>query len=251
MQDIKYKVVVKTTHKHSDRMDNCANTWLKDIDYVCITDKLTGKYNELSMSDDDEYTSNEEKTVNFINLVRTTTQFDEYDWLVFIDDDAILNRLKFEYIAPKLDKNHPYGLIIASYTEEPNLKYLSGGCGYFISPQLIKQCNEITVKGCGYEDVSMGKWYKENNIKLRETYIDDNQEHYIKLNGWFPLQNEYDKVNDGKTGPEYVLKLIDKIKHNNKINEHLRTHCTHHYIKHLPLMQYIYDRFNEWTPNDL
>lgn len=250
MEDIKYKVIVKTTHKHSSRMDNCVATWLKDVDYICITDKLTGNYNELSVSQNDDYRSNEEKTVNFINLVRTTNMFDEYDWLVFIDDDAILNKLKFEYIAPKLDKNFAYGLIIASYTEEPNLKYLSGGCGYFISPQLIKKCNEMTIKNYGYEDVSMGKWYKENNIGMRETYFDNGEWKYIKLNGWFPLQNEYHKVNDGKTGSDYVPTLIDKIKNNKKINDHLRTHCTHHYIKHLALMDYIHQRFKEWTPNN-
>ena len=104
-----YKIILKTSHKHTDRVDNCVNTWLSTLDYVCLTDKLTGKYPEISGSKHDDYNSNEEKTINFINLVRTTNQFDNYDWLVFIDDDAILNIKLFESILPYLEKTKVYG----------------------------------------------------------------------------------------------------------------------------------------------
>jgi len=88
---MKYKIVLKTTHKNINRVDNCVSTWLSTLNYVCLTDKLTHLFNEWSGSSSDAYNSNEEKTVNFINHVITTNEYDDYDWLVFIDDDAILN----------------------------------------------------------------------------------------------------------------------------------------------------------------
>ena len=134
---MKYKVILKTSHKNQSRIDSCVKTWLSNLDYICLTDKLTGKYNEISGSNSDDYSSNEEKTVNMINFIRGG-MFNEYDWLVFIDDDAILNSKLFESIISSLDKNYVYGLNNkGAYKKNINLDYPSGGAGYFISPSII------------------------------------------------------------------------------------------------------------------
>ena len=231
-----YKIVLKTSHKHTERVDNCVETWLSALDYVCLTDKLTGKYPEISGSDKDDYQSNEEKTVTFINLVRTTDQFDKYDWLVFIDDDAILNIPLFETFLPTMDKSMVYGYSMkGSYTKNPEIDYPSGGCGYFISPQLIKTCEPMSVHGTGYEDVSMGIWLRDNNISINST---------IKLNGWFPFQRYFNDL--WTKGDSYVEEMISEFKE--KDVTFLHKHVTHHYIRHKSFMKYLHTLLNEKSP---
>ena len=226
---MKYKVILKTSNKHSDRVSNCVNTWLGSLDYVCLTDKLTGNYPEFSGSLDDGYESNEEKTVNFINVVRSTSQYDEYDWLVFIDDDAILNVSMFESIIETLDKSKVYGHnMIGCYSGDRTLAYPSGGCGYFISPSVIKGTSSMTNKGYRYEDVCMGKWLEENNISIDSS---------LKLNGWFPFQSHYTKL--WEQGSKYVPTLIASL--SDKDRDFLTNHLTHHYIRHVAFMEYIND----------
>jgi hypothetical protein len=242
---MKYKIVLKTSHKHTDRVDNCLETWLSALDYVCLTDKLTGRPNEISCSDKDDYQSNEEKTVNFINLVRTTDQFDAYDWLVFIDDDAILNIPLFEKVITFFSKTAVYGYSMkGSYTKEPELDYPSGGCGYFISPQLIKNCQPMTIKGYGYEDVCMGAWLKENQIKIYDKFLDSNVLHRLYLNGWFPFQRYFNDL--WKEGDSYVPKMLADLTEEDVT--FLHKHVTHHYIRHKSFMRYLHTLLNEKSP---
>lgn len=240
-----YKIILKTSHKHTNRVDNCVNTWLSTLDYVCLTDKLTGKYPEISGSKYDDYNSNEEKTVNFINLVRTTDQFDNYDWLVFIDDDAILNIPEFESIIQYLDKEFVYGYKMkGSYQKEPELDYPSGGCGYFISPQLIKKCKPMTAKGYGYEDVCMGKWLEENRVKIQDKYMVASLMVPLYLNGWFPFQRYFNDL--WKEGDSYVAKMISELTEEDVT--FLHKHVTHHYIRHTSFMKYLHTLLNEKSP---
>ena len=241
-----YKIILKTSHKHTERVDNCVNTWLSTLDFVCLTDKLTGKYPEISCSDKDDYHSNEEKTVNFINLVRTTDQFDAYDWLVFIDDDAILNIPLFESIVPHLDKTRVYGYSMkGSYLKDVELDYPSGGCGYFISPELIKKCEPMTVKGYGYEDVCMGKWLQENKMKITNKYMIGDMLHQLNLNGWFPFQRFFNDL--WKEGDSYVPKMISEFTEEDVT--FLHKHVTHHYIRHKPYMEYLHTLLNKKASN--
>ena len=237
-----YKIILKTSHKHTDRVDNCANTWLATLDYVCLTDKLTGRHPEISGSDSDDYNSNEEKTVNFINLVRTTDQFDGYDWLVFIDDDALLNIPVFEALVNHLEKDKVYGYSMkGSYTADPELDYPSGGCGYFISPQLIKKCEPMTVKGYNYEDVCMGKWLHENNVTISSKYIIGEESYKLHLNGWFPFQRFFNDL--WKEGDGYVQKMISQL--TEEEIAFLHRHVTHHYIRHKSFMEYVHNLLNK------
>jgi hypothetical protein len=242
---MKYKIVLKTSHKHTERVDNCLETWLSALDYVCLTDKLTGKCPEISGSKSDDYKSNEEKTVTLINLARTTDQFDAYDWLVFIDDDAILNIPLFESIITHLDKTKVYGYSMkGSYTAEPEIDYPSGGCGYFISPELIKKCEPMTMKGYGYEDVCLGKWLQENKIKITNTYMIGSLLYQLHLNGWFPFQRYFNDL--WKEGDSYVDKMVSEFTEEDVT--FLHKHVTHHYIRHKPFMKYLHTLLNEKSP---
>ena len=237
-----YKIILKSSSKHTDRVDNCLKTWLSSLDYVIITDKLTGAANELSMSSNSDYDSNEEKTVNFINYVQAHPDEFDQDWLVFIDDDAILNVPLFESIIKYLDKQHVYGNKMKGvYKKDPELDYPSGGCGYFISPELIKKCQPMTKKGYGYEDVCMGKFLEENRVKIYDKYMVGNLLTPIKLNGWFPWQNHYEKL--WTNGESYIPQLISELKEE-EVN-FLRNHVTHHYIRHQSLMKFIHEEIKK------
>lgn len=237
-----YKIILKSSSKHIDRVDNCLKTWLSPLDYVIITDKLTGAANELSMSSSDGYQSNEEKTVNFINYVQAHPDEFNQDWFVFIDDDAILNQGQFESIINHLDKDNVYGYKMkGSYQKDPELDYPSGGCGYFISPQLIKKCKPMTKKGYGYEDVCMGKWLEENRVKIHDKYMVGSVMVPIRLNGWFPWQKHFEKL--WEKGDSYVKEMIPLLTEEDV--KLLHASITHHYIRHASLMDFIYNEIKK------
>lgn len=234
---IKWKVILKTSHRNLDRVENCITTWLDGLDYVCLTDRLTGKYNEISGSNDDSYESNEQKTVTLINLIRETELFSDYDWLVFIDDDAILNVKMFKKVIGQLDRKNVYGLILSGFDKAPGLRYPSGGSGYFISPSVIKRKGPMINRGWGFEDASIGKWIEENNINLVE------MPKGIKLNGWFPFEKHWKNLITGGNG--YANRMVQSL--SGEDDDFLQSHLTHHYIRWKPFMKYIHD-VNEKSP---
>lgn len=237
-----YKIILKSSSKHTERVANCLKTWLAPLDYVIITDKLTGAANELSMSSDDGYKSNEEKTVNFINYVQAHPDEFNQDWFVFIDDDAILNTHLFESIINHLDKQYVYGYRMKGvFQKDLQLDYPSGGCGYFISPELIKKCKPMTIKGYGYEDVCMGKWLEENRVKIHDKYMNGSLMIPLKLNGWFPWQKHYEPL--WSKGESYVSQLISELTESDI--QFLKEHVTHHYIRHHSLMEYIHEQIKK------
>ncbi len=249
-----YKIILKTTNKHSDRVESCLATWLKDLDYVCLTDVLTDKFNEISGTTREDYDSAEEKTVYMINLVKSSGLFDAYDWLVFIDDDAILNVKMFEHIIGCLDKNTVYGLkMCGSFQREPNLLYPSGGSGYFISPSLIKKANKMTNKEWGTEDAAVGKWIQENNLYFDDHYTCDGVRRYLNLNGWFPFPEEYHKMTQEELQEHggYGAKMLDYVEDHDRKKQQLRRFLTGHYIRNRAMMEYLYSAHESWTPEYL
>lgn len=251
---MKYKVILKTSSVNKHRVYNCLSTWLKDIDYVCLTDELTGEFNELSGSERIDYYSAEEKTVFFINHVMATNEYDDYDWLAFIDDDAILNTKMFEYVVPYMNKEYIYGLKMhGSYEKAPTTIYPSGGSGYFISPFLIKKQHPMIDNQWGVEDASMGRWMEQNNIRLEEHIEIDGKKFHLKLNGWFPFSEERKGINDQDMSDAKVfpIRILENIKDRNQKLKDINSCMTHHYIRWKPLMEYILDCFQKWTPDNM
>jgi hypothetical protein len=250
---MKYKVIVKTSSNNKNRVHNCLATWLKGLDYVCLTDNLTGEFNEISGSKRTDYYSAEEKTVFFINHVKDNN-YDEYDWLAFIDDDAILNIKMFEYILPYMNKDYVYGLKMrGSYEKAPNTVYPSGGSGYFISPSLIKKHNYMIDNKWGVEDASVGRWLEQNNIPLEDHLDIDGKRVYLKLNGWFPFQKERNQVSQQDINNEkvYPIRILENISDPEQKLKDINSCMTHHYIRWKPLMVYIHDCFQLWKPENL
>jgi hypothetical protein len=236
---MKYKIILKTSSKHKNRIENCLNTWLVSQDYICLTDNILGGVGEeFSGSKRTDYSSNEEKTVNFIN--NGAEHYKNYDWLVFIDDDAIINTLGLKYILPYLNKDFVYGLsMLGAWPKDQTLNFPSGGASYFISPKLIMSMPPMPIRGHGQEDVSMGEWLRENNKQITNSYEINGKKLKLYLNGWYPFSDMSQKSCD----------LIDDISADK--NLFLRKHFTHHYIKESCLMNYIYNVFKNWTPQNI
>lgn len=251
---MKYKIILKTSNKNKERVHFCLDTWLKGEDYICLTDTLTGEFNEISGSSREDYYSAEEKTLFLINHVKDSTDFDEYDWLAFIDDDAILNIKMFNYILPYMNKDYVYGLkMYGVYEKAPKTIYPSGGSGYFISPSLIKKSGYMIDNGWGIEDAAVGRWIEQNGIHL-EDHLDINGERkYLRLNGWFPFGDERHRLSPDHEShsPLFAEKIIENILNPENTAKIIKSCMTHHYIRWHLLMKYIHNHFQEWTPNDM
>lgn len=246
---VKYKIILKTTHKNTHRVKQCLNTWLKDLDYVCLTDTITGLFNEFSGSDNDTYNSNEEKTVNLINKIRETDFLNEYDFLFFIDDDAYLNVNYLNYLLPYLDIDRVYGLAMGGYPNNPDLVFPSGGSGYILPVKKIKTFLPISrppYTTGGSEDVVVGNWLSENNQKIYQSVIIEGREHFFKLNGWWPFHREK-TVLEEKEGQvhDYHRVIIERIV-DKETENFLNKHLTHHYVRHNYEMTYIHSILKDW-----
>lgn len=220
---MKIKIVIKTTNKNKKRVKNCVSTWLKNLDYVCMTDRISGLFKEeISCSKKEDYDSAEEKICNFLNKVREGL-YSNFDWLFFIDDDAILNYSNLKSKLENLDKNKVYGYdMIRAWPEDLSLSFPSGGAGYLISPCLIRSSSSIEKINVGAEDVRLGIWMKENEIKL---------EHSLDLWPWFPLisVSYYDFKDAEKTSSFAVESLFDKFKQEDL--NFIKSKTTLHYIR--------------------
>ena len=71
MYDNMLFVLISTTHKNQERILSVKNTWAKHMDHLYYSDHCDVDNNIIKVSDDDCYTSNEEKGINIwiLNLV--------------------------------------------------------------------------------------------------------------------------------------------------------------------------------------
>ena len=242
-----YKIILKTTCKHVDRVRNCARTWLQGKDYVCLTDNLTGEFNELSASSRTDYYSAEEKTAHLFNQVLQHGLYREYDWLVLLDDDAILNTRMFEYILPHLDLSRFYGLAMArTKPEDPDFLFPSGGAGYLFSPGIIK--SPFHKHDIGLEDVAVGYWLQENGIPIHRHFDANGKKCVLRLNGWFPFVEEKKKLGiDDRDN----LALLVEARRDPDIRKRVMRCMTHHYITNYEMMKYVHDVYQTFMPDDL
>jgi len=224
----------------------CMKTWLKDVPYVCLTDFLTGKFKEISGSRREDYYSAEEKTCFLINRVKNTAEFDQYDWLVFIDDDAILNVKMLDYVIKYLNKDYVYGLPMQGFPRKPTLLFPSGGSSYYISPSLIKKSTPIVDQNWGTEDVSVGQWIKDNNLNLIDYFYIDDKKHQLNLNGWFPFSDDSLKMppEDLNNPSPYATRLLKTVNDLGGKELFLKKSMVQHYKRELEIMQYNKKRFN-------
>jgi hypothetical protein len=151
-----------------------------------------------------------------------------------------------------MNKDYVYGLKMHGvYEKAPKTIYPSGGSGYFISPSLIKKNGYMIDNGWGVEDAAVGRWIEQNGIHL-EDHLDINGERkYLRLNGWFPFSEEKNRVNSTEQNDHelFPIRVLENIQNKEKKFEDINSCMTHHYIRWRPLMEYIHECFQKWTPN--
>lgn len=225
---MKFKVILKTTNKNRSRVDSCLGSWLNGLDYVCMTDRLTGGMDEISCGVGENYESAEEKTCNFFMKVREGL-YSDYDWLVFIDDDAVLDHRRLASILPNMNKGMVHGLNMrGAWPVDLSLVYPSGGAGYFASPELIRSLAPMEIVGTGIEDVRVGIWMRENGVELDSS---------LPLNGWFPLMEIYEELKLAENNGN-VDEIFEQL--NDSQFAKIKSKMTHHYIRGRETMRCFY-----------
>lgn len=226
---MKTKVVLKTTRKNRHRVESCLGSWLHGLDYICMTDVLTGSGDELSCGLGEDYRSAEEKTCNFFIKVREGL-YSDYDWLAFIDDDAVLDYGRLVPMLADIDRDKVHGLNMrGAWPEDKSLLYPSGGAGYFVSPELVRSLPPMDIIGIGIEDVRVGVWMRDNGIDLDSS---------LPLNGWFPLMEIFEELKSAEMQGGSVEEIFARLgeEQRNKI----RSKITHHYVRGHDTMKCFY-----------
>jgi len=157
--------------------DSCFfNTDPKNVYY------LSGKGSEgvYGWNTADDYTSCPTKYIEFFKNMDL-----DYDWYVFIDDDAFVFPKRMEKTLSKFDDGSYYIGLLMGHLD--NLQFMSGGGGFVLSRKaynLVKEYIRAADMAAVQQqrpqmihgDVSMGQWIHninqiENRIKLRNDHI--------------------------------------------------------------------------------
>lgn len=165
-----YSIVSSKNFKNT-RQQWLKNTWLKNLDYVFLSD--INNEDNIKLSNNSDYSSGEEKVLNSYEYL--WKEKNEYDWFIFCDDDTFLNIKNLEnYIATTgfsnfghlfTKENQPQNQI---WQKEGNdFKYYSGGAGYVFDKETLKKIHHLTLKiKSGWGDVATGHLLKKANINL-------------------------------------------------------------------------------------
>lgn len=163
--------------KSSQRFENISKTWGQEIDFLFYSDH--NSFKTIKVTDRNDYASAELKQINIINDL--PKEHLDYDWYLFCDDDTFINA---KLLLSKIDSFDPEeitGQLIQCWQPDPTLCYLSGGAGFLMSNKILKSIKgRIPNYNSGYSDVTMGLFYRENNIKIKhsELFMSQNPEFY-------------------------------------------------------------------------
>jgi hypothetical protein len=169
----KILIYIMTSRNNINRIENIMNTWGSDLDIVFYSDHEDPTKNIIKVSDRTDYASNEEKQVNALNFLKNLYDednipvLDSYDWIFLIDDDTYVNFKNLQKNIENFDKKCVYGSIFDSEKDSDNpayknnvipldMKFPSGGAGYLISSETIKEFGEFENVGIGAGDLSVG-----------------------------------------------------------------------------------------------
>jgi len=171
------------------RVQNIMNTWAKgQDDIVLYSDHEDPTKNIIKVSNRTDYLSNEEKQINALNCLKDMTDekdipvLDSYDWIFLIDDDTYVNFKNLHKHIDSFDKKCVYGYIFdcqrdpgnPAYTKSlipMDMKFPSGGSGYLVSSELIKEFGSFENMGLGAGDLSVGFNLYRNNIN--QIHVDE------------------------------------------------------------------------------
>lgn len=177
---------IKTTKKYQERIDAILSTWASDAnDYIFYSDHEDKEKNVIISSTDSSYLSGTlSKTLWFFNNLKNifvTDQnniLDEYDWIFFVDDDTFVNVKKTQEFIETIEVNSAYGHMFTPKKDSGNPiwgmykniindddGYHSGGAGYLISTQSLKDINFIDY-GIIFDDATVGVNLLRNGVNL-------------------------------------------------------------------------------------
>lgn len=229
---MRLKIALKTTNKNVSRVESCISTWLGGLDHVCVTDRASGLFDEVSCGAGEDYESAEEKTCNFFMMVRDGFLSD-YDWVMLIDDDAVLNHGMISDMIPSLDQGMVHGYdMVRAWPKDLSLSYPSGGGGYLVSPELVRSLPPMEILGIGLEDVRVGVWMRENGVRLGSS---------LPLWPWFPKMSVkyWEFVRAEEEGKESVESLISRLTPEDM--GFLKSKVTAHYVRGRSTMKGLFE----------
>ena len=76
-------------------------------------------------------------------------------------------------------------------------------------------------------------------------------EHFFKLNGWWPFQEEFNMLSDSERAASNYKEILLEKAVTKETERKIITHVTHHYIKEMCEIEYIHNLFKVWTPEYL
>jgi len=212
MDQEKYFYAITSSKKFKNiRQQWLKNTWLKNLDYIFLSD--INEEDNIKLSNDSDYSSAEEKVLN--GYVYLWEQKNNYDWFIFCDDDTFLNIKKLEdYIKTCNFSN--FGYIFTKENDPSNqiwqkegddFKWYSGGAGYVLNKETLKKIHNLRLdRKTGWSDAATGHLLKKAGITFN---------HCDKLN-W---HNAYTLRHD---------------------EEKIKQSISYHYIESEETMKYIY-----------
>jgi len=198
-------ISVLTTHKFRNRQKNVLDTWMTGFDdYVFYTDKITDVGNQISVCDDNSYDSAAVKQVEELLRIKNSNLVNDYDWFLFCDDDSVINiNLLKTLCSSEFLPIMSVGKMGNSW-RDGSLWYYSGGAGFLIRSELIKNCSDIKfTPEANFSDVQVGLWLNSNGIKLNHDSRFNshdpkfvNKENEIKNQISFHYIKNYDDMNN-------------------------------------------------------
>lgn len=163
--------------KSSQRFENISKTWGQEIDFLFYSDH--NSFKTIKVTDRNDYASAELKQINIINDL--PKEYLDYDWYLFCDDDTFINTKLLLFTIDSFNPEEVTGQLIQCWQPDQTLCYLSGGAGFLMSNKILKSIKgRIPNYNSGYSDVTMGLFYRENNIKIKhsELFMSQNPEFY-------------------------------------------------------------------------
>jgi hypothetical protein len=162
---MKILFLVIHTKKQEDRYETILNTWGRDVDFLFYSDHEDLKKNIIKVSDNNTYSSGQEKQINIINNLPEDKL--NYDWYVFVDNDSFINTFKIKDFIKTLNTNNVYGELCNCWPVNKNLYYALGGAGIFISNENLKKIKgHLTHNPVIWGDVSLGINLDRLGIKM-------------------------------------------------------------------------------------
>jgi hypothetical protein len=165
MNDLIFCII--TCKNFKARQEALKETWLKNQKYIFLSDEE--KEDSLNITEIQGHASGEIKQLDSFKHIKNKKL--DYNWYFFCDDDTFVNVKNLRELIFKLSPFLSYGNIL-SFERDPlnpcwnkygtNLRYLSGGSGFFISNSTLNiLANKDMSPQSGYGDLTLGLYMKK------------------------------------------------------------------------------------------